>query len=128
MKRVSEKFVNRGKFYQGDYPLELFNEQLGNVYHYILINPSQQINSGMFFSQEGTEQNEWVVPPGQYFAMGDNRDNSSDSRYWGFVPEENLVGKAVAIWISFEFSRTSNSWLPGWIPTGIRFERFGSIK
>ncbi|MEG3768833.1 signal peptidase I [Alteromonas sp. 14N.309.X.WAT.G.H12] len=128
MKRVSEKFVNRGKFYQGDYPLELFNEQLGNVYHYILINPSQQINSGMFFSQEGTEQNEWVVPPGQYFAMGDNRDNSSDSRYWGFVPEENLVGKAVAIWISFEFSRNSYSWLPGWIPTGIRFERFGSIK
>jgi signal peptidase I len=43
-----------------------------------------------------------VVPPGSYFAMGDNRDNSLDSRYWGFVPRENIIGKPLLIFWSYD--------------------------
>ncbi len=54
--------------------------------------------------QDYERDGEVVVPPGQYFVMGDNRDLSSDSRYWGFVPRENIVGKPLVLYWSFESS------------------------
>ena len=58
--------------------------------------------SAMDMLEHHVENGELVVPPGFIFAMGDNRDNSSDSRYWGFVPRENIVGTPLIIYWSFE--------------------------
>jgi len=129
-KKLDLSLVEIGKFKDQMVELQQYTEQLGDVKHNILINPSRPDLARDFYQQDNppTRQYEWVVPDGHYFMMGDNRDNSADSRFWGFVPEANLVGKAVFIWTSFEFERDPDSLLPGWIPTGIRFSRIGKLK
>jgi len=59
---------------------------------------------GIQMLQTNVRDGELVVPPGQYYAMGDNRDNSLDSRYWGLVPRENIVGKPVIVFWSYDAS------------------------
>ena len=94
------------------------SEQLDTVTHQILTINNYITQSK--YVQPGLPLNEWIVPEKHYFMMGDNRDNSSDSRMWGFVPEQNLVGRAVFIWLSLD--KQENEW-----PTGIRFSRIGPL-
>ena len=101
---LPDEYDEESRFYA-----KQFSEKLGSVEHRV-----QQFQQPAFFdagrvrdfphkdqcrySPEGVV---CKVPPGHFFAMGDNRDNSEDSRYWGFVPEENIVGRAFYVWMNF---------------------------
>lgn len=85
-----------------------YSEQLGSVEHKILVDRNRPLylpqNETFPFRDNCRYSAEGVtckVPAGHYFMMGDNRDNSQDSRFWGFVPDENIVGKAFFVWMNF---------------------------
>ncbi|MFD2168027.1 signal peptidase I [Thalassotalea euphylliae] len=130
--QVVQDFVGTGEYNDGRFDLSRYTSRMPNQTHDILINNNTLPRTQHYFPQPGTARDEFVVPEGQYFVMGDNRDNSLDGRFWGFVPEENLVGQAVAIWMSFAFERGEDSWvpdwMPGWIPSSVRFSRIGGIE
>ncbi len=104
-----------GEFFDADsmrYSAE-FSEVLNGVKHHMLNDKNRPpfINGVGDFAfkdqcQYDAQGFTCTVPPGHYFMMGDNRDNSLDSRYWGFVPEANIVGKAFFVWMNLsDFGR-----------------------
>lgn len=90
-------------FYPDWQQYNFYDEKLGNVQHWMQHSIFPRL-----------ERMEIIVPPNHFFVMGDNRENSSDSREWGFVPMDNLKGRAMFIWLSLDHDQG-----------GVRWDRFG---
>ncbi len=107
------KYINK-VLYVNDEPVEIkplqpyakdprfmeFKEDLGEVTHNVLHNPYES----------NVPVGEIIVPENNYFVLGDNRDNSRDSRFWGFVPDENLKGRAFMIWLHKKQGEWPSQW------------------
>lgn len=92
-------------------------ENINNINYNILLIPNILLKY-IYKNSSTNKIKTWIIPKNMYFVMGDYRDNSEDSRYWGFVHQNNLIGKAKYIWMSLE--KEENHWLHK-----IRFDRIG---
>jgi signal peptidase I len=90
-----KKFDEPYKFHKMDY-MDSYRDNFPSQPNMRLLGKADEMLS------QHVDNGELVVPPGNYFAMGDNRDSSLDSRYWGFVPRENIVGKPLIIYWSYD--------------------------
>ncbi|HEX4944739.1 MAG TPA: signal peptidase I [Usitatibacteraceae bacterium] len=97
--------------------LPTFTEKLGEKTHAMMVVPPEPVLNlsqvRQFPHRENCEYNDdgftCTVPPGHYFMMGDNRDQSADSRYWGFVPDDHIKGRAFLVWMNFgDLKRVGN--------------------
>lgn len=77
-----------------------YSEDLGGTHHLVQFDDDRT----------GRENEEFTITPDHLFVMGDNRDNSSDSRDWGLVPLENIKGRAMFVWLSIDFDRKTLRW------------------
>ena len=114
----ADPFKQIPRFENWDY-YQFFVEKLGDHIHLKQEAPGQS-----------ERLREWTVPPDHLFVMGDNRDNSQDSRWWGFVPIENVKGRAMIIWLSLRYKQDDPKF--GWVGWthffhGFRWERFGKL-
>jgi signal peptidase I len=103
-KEMTQTFVEDATDYNyaggATWRVKKYTEDLDGVKHDIYVNP--RVAAENFYNI--------VVPEGHYFMIGDNRDNSDDSRYWGFVPEKNIIGAASAVWFSWDDRNKKVRW------------------
>jgi signal peptidase I len=101
--KIPQSFVNKVMVSDdGGEPFQAIENQedLFGVNHHIYLDPAKG----------GRDYKDIVVPAGMYFVMGDNRDDSADSRFWGFVSNKDIVGKAVLVWMSWDSANTNVRW------------------
>jgi signal peptidase I len=113
--------VEKGKLFVNEAPV--LQNSLGSQGEFQQFSESEKNYTVQYLRHEQSFFNQVQVPEGQYFFMGDNRDQSSDSRVWGFVPQGNLVGRVVVIWLSCEKTLPGAEFLCD--PSTIRWNRFG---
>ena len=99
---VSKQVVVNGKALQEPYKVLLPSQTSGYLNNFPREPDIAVFERATAMLQANVVNGELVVPPGQYFAMGDNRDNSADSRFWGLVPRENIIGKPIVIYWSYD--------------------------